>query len=373
MRCTLMKLPQKFKCLGLINTRHLLPLLLILVFSSGHVQCENNAGSNSTSRVDEIFSKHNVPGRPGAAVVVVENGTVIFKSGYGFADIDNEVPVATDTAFHLASVGKQISAVAVMLLVKEGKISLEDLVAKHLPQFRGWGARVKVKHLLYHTSGVPDYYEDIEDTYKRPTNAQALKYLKSLGYLEFRPGAKFSYSNSGYDTVGALIQAVSKQKFSDFVDEKIFHPLEMSNTYAFNNARREASKRAIGYYSEDGVYYKDDTSPLNGLHGSGSIYSSVEDMAKYDAALFSGNLLPESLRAQLFVSGKTNKGTSIRYGLGWELGNESAPYYGHSGAWMGFSTYYLHYPARKLSVIVVSNDTDADAEGLAFSTAVIFK
>ena len=349
-----------------------IPTLLFLAFNCGDVRCENILPMNSNPKVDEIFSKHNVSGKPGAAVVVIKNGGVIFKNGYGFADIDNEVPVATDTAFHLASVGKQISAVGILLLVKEGKISLEDSVAKHLSQFRGWGNRVKVKHLLYHTSGLPDYYEDIEEYYNRPTNAQALRYLKSLAYLEFKPGAKYSYSNSGYDTVGALIQKVSKQKFSDFMEGQIFGPLGMSNTFAFNNARREASKRAIGYYSEDGTYFKDDSSPLNGLHGSGSIYSSVEDMAKYDAALFSGNLLPEALKSQLFISGKTNRGASIGYGLGWELGNDNGPYYGHSGAWMGFSTYYLHYPDRKLSVIVVSNDTDADAEGLAFSTAEAF-
>ena len=146
----------------------------------------------------------------------------------------------------------------------------------------------------------------------------------------------------------------------------------MTNTFAFSNARRQASKRAIGYYAEAGEYYEDDTSPLNGLHGSGSIYSSVDDMAKYDAALFGGVLLPAELQAQLFVSGKTNKGVSIAYGLGWELGEYNGPYYAHSGAWMGFSTYYLHYPARKLSVIVLSNDTDADGERLAFSTALIF-
>ena len=99
-----------------------------------------------------------------------------------------------------------MSALAIQLLVKDGKISLEDPVTKYLPQFRGWGARVKVKHLLYHTSGVPDYYEDIEQYYRKPNNSQALKYLKSLGYLDFKPGAKFDYSNSGYDTVGAIIQ-----------------------------------------------------------------------------------------------------------------------------------------------------------------------
>lgn len=370
---SLNRLPRRFLITRLLDFWCVVVIVCSIVMNLQEAQSEDVAINSSSPRVDEIFSKLNVPGKPGAAVVVIEKGAVIFKNGYGFADIDNEVPVDSDTAFHLASVGKQMSAVAIMLLVKEGKISLEDSVAKHLSQFRGWGSRVKVKHLLYHTSGLPDYYEDIEEYYKRPTNAQALRYLKSLGYLDFKPGAKYSYSNSGYDTVGALIQTVSKQKFADYMDDKIFRPLGMSNTFAFSNARREASKRAIGYYSEGGSYFKDDTSPLNGLHGSGSIYSSVDDMAKYDAALFSGDLLPDSLRSQLFISGKTNRGASIGYGLGWELGNDNEPYYAHSGAWMGFSTYYLHYPNRKLSVIVVSNDTDADGEGLAFSTAEVFK
>ena len=265
-----------------------------------------------------------------------------------------------------------MTALAIMMLSHQGRLSIDDHVVKHLPVFRKWGEKVTIRHLLYHTSGLPDYYDDIEDEFSRPTNSQALQFLSSLGYLKFRPGAKFDYSNSGYDTLGALIQKVSGQRFGDFMNAHIFAPAGMTNSFAFDNSRRKASKRALGYALDRGKYSLDDTSPLNLMHGSGSIYASVEDLAKYDAALFGYQYLPKVVLDQSFVSGATNRGSSIGYGFGWELGNDNdinQPYYGHSGEWMGFSSYYLRYPTLSLSVIVLANCSDTDAEAIAFESA----
>jgi CubicO group peptidase (beta-lactamase class C family) len=325
------------------------------------------------ARVDALFAEQNKTDAPGASVAVVRDGETILKSAYGLADIEKKIPVSTATAFHLASVGKQMTALAVLMLSNEGKLSIDDPVEKYLPQFRGWGSKVKIRHLLYHTGGIPDYYEDIEDTYAKPTNSQALKFLAQLSYLEFRPGAKFDYSNVGYDTLGALVQKVSGARFGQFMEARVFAPAGMTNSFAFDPARRKVSTRALGYRLERKKYYLDDTNALNGLHGSGSIYASIDDMAKYDAALFGYRYVSKEVLDQAFVSGQTNRGRSVDYGFGWELLNDEdvgEPYYGHSGAWMGFSTYYLHYPARKLSIVVVANCSATDAESLVFATGL---
>ena len=355
--------------------RHMYILRLTIISVLTFLLCAlgSQAQLNQAS-IDSIFAAYNQPAAPGASVVVVQNGTILFEAGYGFADIKRAIPVATDTAFHLASVGKEMTALAILMLGADGKLSIDDSVAKYLPQFKGWGSKVKIRNLLYHTGGIPDYYEDIEEHYRRPSNLQALKYLAQLARLKFRPGARFDYSNSGYDTLAAIIEKVSGQKFADFMNLRVFSVAQMSNTFAFDKARRSASKRALGYGLDHGEYYLDDTSPLNDLHGSGSIYSTVEDMAKYDNALFSHQFVSKQVLDQAFVTGRLNNGRALDYGFGWDLLIDSdlnQAYYGHSGEWMGFSSYYLHYPNLNLSVIVLSNSSSTDAESLAFQTAKV--
>lgn len=326
-------------------------------------------------KIDEVFAPLNNPNTPGASVVVIQDATVLFKKSYGAANIKTGSLIDTDSAFHLASVGKEMTAVAVMMLSAEGKLRIDDYVSKYLPQLRGWGSRIRIRHLLHHTSGMPDYYDDIENTYRRPKNSQALTYLSNIAHLDFRPGSQFDYSNSGYDTLATLVQKVSGQKFADFMNEHIFAPANMSNTFAFDAARRKSAKRALGYGLDHGEYYLDDTNALNDIHGSGSIYSTIDDMAKYDTALFNNFYLKKEIQDQAFTSDKLNNGTKTDYGFGWDIlvdDNLNQPYYGHSGEWMGFASYYLHYPGKKLSVIILSNCSKTDAEGLAFATSAIF-
>lgn len=265
-----------------------------------------------------------------------------------------------------------MTALAILQLVNNGQLTLDTPVHTILPQFAGWGSAVTVRHLIWHTSGVPDYYESIEEEYERPTNEDALTYLASIARLDFTPGSRFEYSNSGYDVLGAIIEKVSGLTFPVYVETALFKPAQMKNSFAFSESRRKRSKRALGYAKKGRIYSLDDTSPLNDIHGSGSIYSTVEDLARYDKALFSGKFVPLSLLSEVFRSGSLSDGTPTDYGFGWELGtDEGVAYYGHSGAWMGFSTYYLHYPAEQLSVVVLSNYAETDGETLAFKIAAL--
>jgi CubicO group peptidase (beta-lactamase class C family) len=267
-----------------------------------------------------------------------------------------------------------MTAVAIMKLVETGKVGLDQPVSRYLPQFRGWGAGVRIRHLLHHVGGLPDYYEDIEESYSRPTNRQALAYLARLAHLKFRPGRRFDYSNAGYDMLGSVIEQVSGQKFGAFMQSEIFAPAGMNSTFAFDSARRKASKRAIGYYRSGRRYEIDDSSPLNLLHGSGSIYSTIEDLLRYDDELFHARLTSTRSLEEIFTAGALSNGRSIEYGFGWDILKDERfglDYYGHSGEWMGFTSYYLHYPAVGLSIILLSNSSDTDVETLAFDVAML--
>jgi CubicO group peptidase (beta-lactamase class C family) len=339
---------------------------------------------STEQRVDEIFSDLDEEGTPGAAVIVVRDGTVLFKGAYGEADLGKGTLVDTDTVFHLASVGKQMTAVAILQLVEKGKLSLDDPAAKYLPELRGWADKVTIRHLLLHTGGLPDVYEALEEKggapgRSDPDNAAALKLLAQWKRLDFPPGARQEYSNTGYDALGALIRNVSGQSFGAYMQEHIFAPAGMKDTFAWDAARRARSRHARGYDWAEDHWTLDDESPLNLLHGSGSISSTAEDMARYDKALFAkhpvNRLLKESSLAEILKPGRLAGGQTIPYGFGWDIDHNEengALYYGHSGAWMGFSSYYLHYPQAKLSVIVLSNSSETEAEALAFETAEVF-
>lgn len=326
-------------------------------------------------RVDRIFSDLDEEGSPGAAVIVVRDGKVLFQSAYGEADLRTGEPVTTGTVFHLASVGKQMTAVAILQLAERGKLKLDDPVARHLPELKGWAEKVTIRHLLLHTGGLPDTYDALEERGGTPGNASALKLLARWKRLDFAPGTRQDYSNTGYDVLGSLIERVSGQSFDAYMQQHVFGPAGMKDTFAWDEARRARSRHARGYDWDEDRWVLDDESPLNRLHGSGSVSSTVEDMARYDKALFGGKLVGEASLAEMFKPGRLANGQAIPYGFGWEIDRDEESgllYEGHSGAWMGFGSYYLHYPDKKLSVIVLANSSETDTEDLAFATAAVF-
>lgn len=326
--------------------------------------------------VDALFAE--LSGKvPGAAVIVIRDGKALYQAAYGLADLATRRPITTDTSFHLASTGKQMTALAVLLLVQAGKLDLDDPVAQVLPELRGWGGEVTTRNLLQHTGGIPDSYDALEEHGETPTNADALRLLARWKRLDFRPGTRYEYSNTGYDLLAPLIEKVSGQSFSRFMEERIFKATAMTDTFAFEPARRRQARRALGYsLDDDGKHMVlDDDSSLNSIHGSGSIYSTVEDLARYDRALFSGQLLKPETRALLFQPGRLRNGKKLDYGFGWEVyadEDTGEPIYSHDGLWMGFTSYYLRLPQRNLSVIVLSNSSETDTESLAWGTAKIF-
>lgn len=318
-------------------------------------------GSDADDALRDALRRFGQGHRPGAAAVVLRGGKVLAIGALGLADVEARRALLVDTPLHLASVGKQMTAVAVLKLVERGALRLDRPVAIVLPEFSGWGDAITIRHLLQHTSGLPDYYAHYEDDRNPPTNDDVLKLLARWRRLDFPPGTRHEYSNAGYDTLAAVIERVSHVSFGTFIDREILAPLGMRHTFAFDDTRRRRERAAKGYSREGGRFEIDDHSPLNLIHGSGSIYSSVADMGRYDAALFGERLLPKDLLAQMLTPARLKSGRKVGYGFGWEIGGGAVS---HSGSWMGFASYYLHRDDG-LSVIVLSNDASADAQEIA--------
>jgi CubicO group peptidase (beta-lactamase class C family) len=332
-------------------------------------------GMTRQQLLEEIFSGYDGDA-PGIAVEVARDGEVLFQGGYGLADLDRKTRIDPDTAFHMASCGKQMTAVAILMLVEAGKIDLDKPVAKYLPEMRGWGGKVTVRNLLQHTGGIPDTYGALEEQGGVPTGTDALKLLAGWKRLDNPPGTRFAYSDAGYDILGTLIRRVSGRSYPEFLEERIFRPAGMKATFVYDPERLETARRALGYdRAFGGRWVLDDDSPLNLLYGSGGVYSTVTDLARYDRALFGNQLIRPASLAEMFKPTVLEDGGIIPYGFGWSLSTaaDGTPYYAHSGNWLGYTAYYLHVPQDKLAVMILSNRSDTDTEELATTLAEMFR
>lgn len=340
------------------------------------------AGPDEDKQVREIFGAFVKQGQPGGAVIVIQDGKELFKGAFGLADIEKRTPLTTRHMFHLASAGKQFTGVGIMMLFQEGKLKYDDAIGDYLSELSHFGSKMTIRSLLYHTSGIPDAYSgDLNDKLlslnPSPTNKDVLAVLNDAP-VERAPGLKYEYSNVGYDMLGSLIEKLSGKPFEVFMQERIFGPVGMRNTFSLPNPRRDNDPNiAHSYTRSNGKIVAFDSDPGDFTVGSGSIYTTVEDMALYDKALGGDSLVKQSTLAEAFKSGSLNNGTSVKYGFGWELDQfNGVPCITHDGSWLAFRTAYLKFPSQKLTVVMLLNRDydipDDDAYGVAFEVADVF-
>ena len=337
-------------------------------------------GGEMSPEIDALMAKY-VDG-PGGAVMVIQDGEIIYQNGYGLADVENGLPITTDSVFHLGSVGKQFTALGVMMLAEQGLVNYDDPIGNYIPEFAWMSDEVTIRRLLYHTSGIMGYddsdaiYDALVASSDAPTNEDLLDVLAEQGDMLTDPGEEYSYSNTGYEILGSLIERVSGKKYALFMDENIFAPLGMVHTFSLPNPERLKDKNvAQSYYLENGQPLPYEPDILDGLTGSGSIYTTLGDMYLYDQALRNNELVSAETLQEAFTTGTLNNGEEIGYGFGVELDDYSGySYIGHSGAWLGFESYYLYIPDRNLSVVVLLNldYSEEGAEGIAFSIADLY-
>ena len=296
------------------------------------------------------------------AVGVVKDGRLILARGYGFADLENEVPATAETVYRLGSITKQFTALAIMQLAEQGKLSVDDDLTKFLPDYPTAGHKVTVHHLLNHTSGIQSY--TIQPDFRKVTR-QDLSHEELLARFkdkpfDFEPGAKWQYNNSGYYLLGMIIEKVSGKSYGDYLEEHVFRPLNMSAT-RYGHMRSIIPHRAAGYRLEDGQLANDDAMSMNPPGAAGALVSNVLDLIKWHQALEAGDLLSSSSYETMYRATKLADGSTHPYGYGWGLGELGGHRkLSHGGGINGFSTMIARYPDDRLAVIVLSNTAGAN-------------
>lgn len=342
----------------------------------------------SSQQIDDVFSSLKSSNAPGAAVLVVRNGATVFRRGYGVTDLRTLHPITPQTDFRLASFTKQFTAACIMLLVHDGKLHYDDHLTDIFPEFPDYGKPITIRNLLNHTSGLPDYENILAKQYPNTPDdkipqihdAGVLKLLEQQTAGRFAPGTRWEYSNSGYATLAMVVEKVSGKSFGEFLHERIFTPLHMSHTLAYQKGKNEVPHRAFGHTKDKDGWHETDQSSTSAVLGDGGIYTSVDDLVKWDRALREHTLL-SAAEMQLALTpvqpiaspSKFDDGTPVSYGFGWFLD----PYKGHrrmfhDGNTIGFRTSIQRFPDDGLTVIVLANRADLNPAELALKVADLY-
>jgi CubicO group peptidase (beta-lactamase class C family) len=342
------------------------------------------------SGVDAIFAKFTNPREPGCAVLVIKDGKSVFRKGYGVTDLRSLHAIGPGTNFRLASLTKQFTATAIMLLVRDGKLRYDDHLSDVFSDFPAYGKAITIRHLLNHTSGLIDY-EDIMEKQYAGVSDEKIPRIKDAGVFElltqqtgtkFPPGTRWDYSNSGYVVLAMVVEEKSGMSFGDFLHQRIFKPLEMNGTIAYENGKNEVAKRAYGHTLNTGGWRETDQSSTSATLGDGGIYTSLDDLGKWDRALTGHTLLTAKEMAAALTPPVSASGGPLQkpggslaplYGFGWFLD----PYrghrrYAHYGETVGFRTAIQRFPDDALTVIVLANRAEVDAPALAERVANLY-
>ncbi|HEX6576472.1 MAG TPA: serine hydrolase domain-containing protein [Gemmatimonadaceae bacterium] len=325
--------------------------------------------SAPTDQVDTLMGRYqgNVPG---ASLLVIKDGKPVVRKSYGLADLENNVAAAPASNYRLASVTKQFTSAAILLLAQDRKLSLDDKVKRWLPSLPAAIDSVTISQLMSHTSGIIDYEDVIpEGTKEQLHDSDVLKLLESQDSTYFKPGSKYQYSNSGYALLALIVQKASGKSFATFLHDRIFAPLGMNNTVAFEDGVSTVANRAYGYAMKDSAWIRKDQSLTSAVLGDGGIYSSIDDMEKWDAALYDSRLLSDASRNLAFSSHTPTDDPKIAYGYGWRITGETL---WHSGETSGFRNVIVRWPARRLTVVILTNRDTPGPYETALKIAELF-
>lgn len=290
---------------------------------------------------------------PGASLLVVRDGKSVVRRSYGQSNLEDRIATTPETNYRLASVTKQFTAAAILLLIQDGKLTLDDRLKKLLPSLSSAVDSVTITHLLTHTSGIIDYEDVIPaGTVAQLRDADVLRLLEVHDSVYFKRGAGYRYSNSGYVLLALIVERASGKSFAAFLRERIFLPLGMNNTVAYEEGSSTVTNRAFGYTMKDGVWTRKDQSTTSAVLGDGGIYSSIDDLAKWDAALYDSRLLSDDSRRLAFTPHTATDQAEVKYGFGWRITGETL---WHSGETVGFRNVIVRNPSRRLTVVMLTN------------------
>lgn len=320
-----------------------------------------------TQNLRALFEQYNQKTSPGASVLVSKDGAVIFKESFGYADLEKEKKNESITNFRLASVTKQFTAAAVLILVQNGLIELKTNLCDVFEDFPDYGRKITIKNLLNHTSGLIDYEDLIPDTATvQVKDADVLKMMYKVDSTYFEPGTRFKYSNTGYALLAMIVEKISEKSFAQFLDENIFKPLGMISTVAHEEGKSVVENRAYGYERTDSGWIKKDQSITSAVLGDGGIYSNVEDLFKWEQSLYSNQILIDELRHESITREVLNDGEKIDYGFGWHLKTyKGVEIVYHGGSTQGFRNVIYRVPSKNFCIIILTNRNEGQPEKIA--------
>ena len=321
-------------------------------------------------RIDAVAAAYYKAADPGATLIVVKDGRTILRKAYGMADVSKRVPMMPGAVMRVGSITKQFTSTAILMLADEGKLAVSDPITKFFPNYPTRGKTITIEHLLTHTSGIANYTTKGSISNRDKTVVQMIDSFKEEP-LDFEPGSRYAYSNSGYYLLGALIEKVSGQTYAEFLEQRIFKPLGMTHT-GYEGVGAGGAPRAAGHTPTmwGGFGTVSDIS-MSQVYAAGALVSTVDDMARWDAAVSSGKLLKSATWTQAFTPYKPAAGKSANYGYGWQMAKvRGANEIGHGGDINGFAAYTLRLPEQKVYVVLLTN---ADSGSGLVRPAVVAK
>jgi CubicO group peptidase (beta-lactamase class C family) len=325
--------------------------------------------AEQNARIDALMHAYRAD-VPGACVLAVEKGDAVLRRAYGYADLERRVPANCSTNYRLASMTKAFTAAAALLLAEEGRLELAAPIGQWLPRLPDAARAVTIRQLLTHTSGIVDYEEIIaHGSTERVSDADVLALLESTNRTYFTPGTGYRYSNSGYVLLGLVLAAAAGMDFAALLERRVFAPLGMHHTVAHREGVSVVAHRAFGYGARGEGWDRTDQDLTSATLGDGGVYSSIEDLEKWIAALDEGWLLrPESWKLAFAPATPTDReGTS--YGFGWRISGDSV---WHSGETVGFRNVMVRFPRRRLTVVVLTNRSDPEPWATALAIAELW-
>ena len=347
-------------------------IALVLAVAAG-VSTVGTTGQTSpiahrSSDIDQIFAAYARADSPGCAVGVFQNGAIAYAKGYGMASLEHDVPITPDTVFYAGSVSKQFTAMAAALAIQQGKLSYDESIRKHLPELPAYADRIKVSHLLHHTSGLRDYNTLLAVAGRRDEdawdNTAVLRITARQKALNFEPGAEYLYSNTGYTLLATIVERATGTKFGAYADEQIFKPLGMTASHFHTDARRLVKHRALGYGGREGAWTMD--TPINERAGAGGVYTSITELQKWDENFYHGKVGGAALLKQLQTRATLNDGKTIAYAWGLQIGEYGGqPIVEHSGSLGGYRAHIFRVPSAHTSVALLCNVSAVNTTSLA--------
>jgi len=323
--------------------------------------------------VDQAFGDFTKPGSPGCALAIFRGGKIIYEKGYGLANLEQNVPITPQTAFDIGSTSKQFTAASILLLEKQGKLSVRDDIHKFLPEIPDYGAPITILNLLNHTSGLRDYLTLFSlagiNLDSVTTDDDALAIIARQKKLNFPPGSEYLYSNSGYFLLSVIVKRASAKSLRDFAQENIFTPLGMTHTQYRDDHTSLIPNRALAYDAKDTGGYELDVSYFEQT-GDGAVHTTVEDLQRWDENFYSAQIGGKEFLAEIQEPGKLTSGKTLDYAKGLGIGTyRGLRVVSHGGSWGGYRAQLLRFPDQHFSVACLCNTGNADTSALARTVA----